>query len=430
MGNDQSIPKNKIAIGKANVSAPGVLRLFNLEDKVFPYRISEDLGDFPKVHIDIQEAKLESKLSRHLNLSPREHSISSEEEEIYKNVYKREQTASKIIMKGQKVHDVFYDPEEDKNQIYLCRQFLIEINDNICFLRDLRILQACCNYLTRIPRSIGLLSNLKVLILSRNRIRKLPDELGELINLRELNLSHNFLKDLPISMIKLKLLNTLHIDNNRFEKIPQFVVKLSSLKYFNVSHNMITEIPYRLFHLPFLLEFTVDGCPLKFQNSFEKHDNLSLKEICSRRLLRNNLKVYKRIDIPLARYLFSVEECAYCGGPLFDSYYNVTSMHSFDGVEYPIVYKMCDSHYPNHTGRFESLYREKLETFPFRLIVDEMTSVSDLFHMQFFYKPCLLSSYFGLYGKTNLKKLSKYNRLSTVKKVKPIVSANVSDEDE
>lgn len=426
MGISQSVPCGKIYIGKSNVSAPGVLRLYNLTDNVFPYRIAEDMDKFPSVHLDSRMARMESKIRTSLNLSPRDLNISPEEEEIYNNIYRREATARKIILNGNKTHDLFYNPEEDKNQIYLCRQFVIELDDNIGKIKDLRILQACCNYITRIPPSIGMLKNLKVLILSRNRIKRLPDEIGGLINLREVNLSHNFLEDLPETMISLKLLNALHIDNNHFKKIPNLVVSLRSLKYLNISNNPVSEIPFRIFKLPFLIELTAESCPFKFEESIERFENISLKEICSRHLLRQNLEVYKRTDIPLAKYLFSVEECCFCGGPLFESYYLIRTRHSFEGREYPVVYKMCESHYTNHRARLVTLYKNIHKTFPFNLIVKEMTSISDLFNKQTGGDPSY-GKFILFNKKMALSTLSKYDSLS---KIKPVVSSVVSDEDE
>lgn len=426
MGISQSVPCGKIYIGKSNVSAPGVLRLYNLTDNVFPYRTAEDMDKFPNVHLDTRMAKMESKMRPCMNLSPRDLTITPEEEEIYNNIYRREETARRIIMNGSKTHDLFYSPEEDKNQIYLCRQFVIELDDNISTIKDLRILQACCNYITRIPPSIGMLKNLKVLILSRNRIKKLPAEIGGLTNLREVNLSHNFLEDLPETMISLKLLNALHIDNNQFKKIPNLVVGLRSLKYLNISNNPVSEIPFRIFKLPFLIELTAESCPFEFKESIEKFENTSLKEICSRRLLRNNLEVYKKTDIPLAKYLFSVEECCFCGGPLFESFYLIKTRHSFEGREYPVVYKMCESHYTNHKARLECLYKNIHKTFPFKLIVKEMSSISDLFNKKSD-RNTSCDNLMIFNKKMALSTLSKYDRMS---RIKPIITSVVSDEDE
>ncbi|KAF9763474.1 Leucine-rich repeat-containing protein 57 [Nosema granulosis] len=427
MGASQSIPVGKIYIGKSNVSAPGVLRLYNLTDTVFPYRRSDFVGRYSHIRLDTKMAKVEAKMRPSMNLSPRDSNITFEEEEIYNNIYRKELTARKIIMNGSRTHNIFYDPIEDKNQIYLCRQFVVELDEEIGKIKDLKVLQACCNYISFIPNSIGMLKNLKVLILSRNRIRKIPDEIGGLVNLREINLSHNFIEELPTSMVSLKLLNALHIENNRLKKIPNFVVNLQSLKYLNISNNPISEIPFRIFKLPFLIEILAEGCPLKFEETIEKVENVSLKEICCRHLLRNNLPVYTRTDVPLARYLFSVEECCFCGGPLFDSYYLMKTKHSFEGKLYPVVYKMCESHYSYHKERLESLYKNSHKTFPFKLIVKDMTSISELFNTQ--------KSFYSMYdnlivrtSKMSLTTLSKFERLPKINIKNPNVLSDDDDE--
>ncbi|KAL7345071.1 leucine-rich repeat domain-containing protein [Encephalitozoon intestinalis] len=367
-------------IARSNPSAPGVLRLYNLEDHVFPYKVAKSVESYPSVHLATSLSSFERLVSRHLPLSPRLEEITGKEMDIYHNVVNKEETAWEILTSGERVTNIRHNSKEDRSQVYMCRQFVVEITEGIGEIRDLKILQACCNYLTRLPQHIGCLTNLKVLVLSKNRIQKLPEEIGLLKNLRELNLSQNLLSSLPKGISALKALNALHIDNNLFVVLPSVIGRLYGLKYLNVSNNKIQNIPLEILKLPFLIELAATSCNFTPEETVEYIGHVTLKETCSRHLVRNNLNVRRSIDKPLIRYLLSVEECSFCGGPLFENYYLHRSMQTFDSERFPIVYKLCVKHYVRHEDRITTLFLGPLKTYPQRLIKSNMPLVSELFN--------------------------------------------------
>jgi hypothetical protein len=368
------------AIAKSNPSAPGVLRLYNLEDRVFPYQLSESIESYPTVHLATALNKFEDELSGKLILSPRLPEISKKEIDIYNNVTNKEKMAKKILTSGDKVNKIYYNSVEDRGSLYLCRQFIVDITENIAEADDLRILQACCNYLTTLPKQIGHLTNLRVLVLSKNRLRKLPNEIGMLISLRELNLSCNLLSELPSTIMSLKTLNALHLDNNRFAALPEAIGKLHALKYLNVSHNPISRIPLEILKLPFLIELTANSCSFKVENTVRVVGSLSMMEMCARHLIRNNLDVPRNIDRSMVEFLLSAQECCFCGGPLFRHYYLYRDEQTFDSEKLPVVYKLCSRHYSSHEERITALFSRPLGTYPHRLIQANMPAVGELFN--------------------------------------------------
>lgn len=381
MGNTTSnIVKTPPAIAMSNTSAPGVLRLYSLEDHVFPYKASQPTDSYPSVHLAASLNGVEKSMSDHLCLSPRLAEITRKEVDIYQNVINREEMARGILMKSDRASVVHYNSAEDRGQVYMCRQFIVEITEDIDKIKDLRILQACCNYLTTLPSQIGSLVNLKVLVLSKNRIQRLPEEVGLLKNLRELNLSQNMLFSLPEGISSLKALNALHIDNNLFTTLPTTIGRLHSLKYLNISNNRIQNIPLEILKLPFLIELTATACDFVIENRVEVFGQPTLKETCSRHVVRNNLEIHRDIDEPLARYLRSVQECSFCGGPLFEQYYLHRSIQNFDSERFPVMYKLCTRHYSTHEDRIAALFAKPLETYPHRLMKSNMPFVSELFN--------------------------------------------------
>lgn len=380
MGNVHSNMIKDPVIAKSNPSAPGVLRLYNLEDHVFPYKTSKSTETYPSVHLATSLSSFERLTSEHLSLSPRLEEITKREMDIYHNVVNRESVVKEVLASGERVSAIRHNSKEDRNQVYMCRQFVVELTEGIGELRDLKVLQACCNYLTRLPQQIGCLVSLKVLVLSKNRIQRLPNEIGLLKNLRELNLSQNLLSELPRGMSALKALNALHIDSNLFTSLPAVVGKLHGLKYLNISNNRIQNVPLEVLKLPFLIELTATSCDFVSKDSVECVGEATLKETCSRHVIRNNLDIRRNIDKPLAGYLLSVQECSFCGGPLFGHYYLHRSTQTFDSERFPVAYKLCVRHYVRHEDRIATLFLGPLKTYPQRLIKSSMPFVSELFN--------------------------------------------------
>ena len=72
------------------------------------------------------------------------------------------------------------------------------------------------NRLVYIPTELCYLKQLKILELNNNNLTKLPREIGTLKNLEELNLNINNLINLPDEIIQLEHLKVLNIKNNKY----------------------------------------------------------------------------------------------------------------------------------------------------------------------------------------------------------------------
>ena len=71
------------------------------------------------------------------------------------------------------------------------------------------------NGLDSLPEEIGQLKNLKTLIVSSNRLTYLPPVIGELTQLEKISLKHNRLKSLPPEIGKLTNLKELYLSYNQ-----------------------------------------------------------------------------------------------------------------------------------------------------------------------------------------------------------------------
>lgn len=299
--------------------------------------------------------------------------------DLYYKFQREEKTLYCMLMSGPGARGLTVTLAPEEKQVYLCRSYLTELSDSIAELGDVSVFQTCCNYLRYIPSSIGQLKNLKMLILSRNRLVELPDELGLCRELRELDVSFNALKRLPRALAGLRNLNTLHIAGNQLMEIPAFLGKLTSLKYLSIGSNPIKFIPLEIFKLPFLLNLIVDNVTFSHSTSCVEVGTLTLREIAARHIIKNNLKIHRDLSVSLREYLMSVQECAFCNGPFFDNYIEITDMHTFEALRYPVSYKMCCRHYSRHEDRLRALFEDNLATMPMALKHDQMPSITELF---------------------------------------------------
>ncbi|KAF7684103.1 Leucine-rich repeat-containing protein 57 [Astathelohania contejeani] len=381
MGNINSKSNKKVSIVKINPTAPELLRLFNQPDQLYPYTLREETKEATdekvlRTHI----MQLDEYFQHHLLLSPRCEGIRMTGFEYMKE---ENEILEDILKHGDNVRTLLGEISIDNDQIYLCRKFVVELLPNIRNLQGIKAIQICCNYLSTIPPEIGFLKKLKVLILARNRIKYLPDEIGLLWNLKELNLSTNQLSSLPKSIASLKSLEILHIDNNKFEEIQTDIGEIKSLKYLNISNNNITYIPIEIFQLPLLSNLEASNC--HFMSELDINYNLklgvtSLKEECCKKIIRNNLPVYKTMNRSLVQYILSVKKCSFCTGPFFEERHIVTSSSTFIFDVYPVKYNLCRLHFKNEAERISSLFNRPSENLPAELYKSDIFSVNQLFN--------------------------------------------------
>ena len=106
------------------------------------------------------------------------------------------------------------------------------------------------NGLDSIPEEIGLLKNLKELTVSSNNITYVPPVIGELTNLEKISLKSNKIKNIPSSFGNLKNLKDLELDNNEIVVLPETICDLENLETLSVTNNKLTHLPNHLQELP------------------------------------------------------------------------------------------------------------------------------------------------------------------------------------
>ncbi|EPR79325.1 Leucine rich repeat protein [Spraguea lophii 42_110] len=422
MGNIQSKSK-KYIIAKGNCSAPEILRLLSLDDHLFPYekiqvqahtkmKLVKDLCEFNNYMVEnIKKYSVKNKYDEKVNesgyktftnndinvekrggnkndianselvnivqesLSPRTFPLSSTELRIISSLLEPETRLNVLLHESKALRNIYSDIAINHSELYLCRQFIIEVNSNIMFFKKLKIVQLCCNYLSEIPKEIGELENLNILILSRNRIKKLPREIGKLYKLKELSIKENYLKSLPLEITSLKKLEILNIDSNKFTSLPTYIGKLGNLKQLSVNDNPIQDIPIEIINLIELQELNAECCNFnlkKYQmknniSPILKHSANQLKEICCRKIIFDNILIPKTLLNSTKKFMKSVKECSFCKGPYFTGYKTIVPMHVHN-QDMPVSYRMCKYHFNSTESRKEKLMWINEPTTPYKRI--------------------------------------------------------------
>ncbi|KAK6090421.1 hypothetical protein P3W45_000518 [Vairimorpha bombi] len=431
----------KVEIGRCNMAAQGIYNMYGLEDKIF-HKIMPPRNKSERTLLEVGLEKVNKEFSKRLKFSSLDNTHSIDEIngiENYPNTHSIDEIngiendpnthsineitgikndpitlAKNLVSNGIKNYPIYYDPEVQGNQFILCKENIFELNDNIGKLQDLILLQICCNYITQIPPSIVLLQKLRSLNLSRNQLRSIPSELCGIKSLNHLDLSHNFLTDLPPSIVQFQNLNSLHLENNSFSEIPISISKLKSLKTLIISENKLQDIPLQIIRMPFLLEFDAVCSTFIYKNVFEEKGKIDFLEICSRHLISKTISVYKKIDRPMIKHLLKVDECGFCGGPIFNAYYLVKNTQVFESKAYPVKYKLCRRHFKDQKHIVGALFGRSHHSMPYDILINKNVSVTDIFnshsHLRKRDKFCKLFS-----DKMHLHSLSQYNNPSRKK---------------
>lgn len=375
-----SLPKGTFVIGKSNRNAHNLYRLYNVQDHLFPYDLKIDKANFQGINLSVALEVFNSVVAQKLDADLHKSQLTEKELEMFKTILNPSKVLQKALTTSSEARDAKIEMSTEDKQIYLCRNYLVEVHELIGKLKSVTILQLCCNYLKFLPYGIGQLKQLKMLIVSRNRIVELPEEIGMCKELREIDLSYNLIRYLPRSIAGLKKLNTLQLGSNLIREVPYFLGKLHSLKYLNISNNPIKTIPLEVLKLPFLLSLNCNGCNLNSdKKKFEVVGTMTLKETVGRNIIRRNLPIRKNITPSLQGFLLSVKECCFCGGPFFDYFVDVEDTFVFDSEAYPIHYKMCCMHYRRHEDRLSTLFERTVQTFPSRIYEENLPSISEIF---------------------------------------------------
>lgn len=147
----------------------------------------------------------------------------------------------------------------------LDRNNLIELPDEIRFLKNLKYLDLADNSLTGLETNkVCALTNLKSLNLAgNNELSAIPEDIGSLVQLEELCLCATNIAELPDSIRSLNMLSDIdlswnHLSSEEIDKI----CMIRSLKSLDIAGNGITKLPNALTTMEKLTSLQVDASQL------------------------------------------------------------------------------------------------------------------------------------------------------------------------
>eukprot|EP01126_Amoeba_proteus_P023995 TRINITY_DN240_c0_g1_i1.p1 TRINITY_DN240_c0_g1~~TRINITY_DN240_c0_g1_i1.p1 ORF type:complete len:250 (+),score=50.71 TRINITY_DN240_c0_g1_i1:695-1444(+) len=126
-------------------------------------------------------------------------------------------------------------------QINCIGRNLQEIDEDICFCDNLRVLNLDNNLISRVPPSITNLTNLETLTLTHNKLVSFDPILCHLVTLRNLSLGGNSITTIPKEIGYMTNLTELHLSKNRIMSIPLEMSTLTNLKKLSLGGNCISD---------------------------------------------------------------------------------------------------------------------------------------------------------------------------------------------
>ncbi|XP_024262992.1 leucine-rich repeat-containing protein 10B-like [Oncorhynchus tshawytscha] len=154
-------------------------------------------------------------------------------------------------------------------KLYVCRNSLRTLPENIVQLKGLRILALDFNKMENVPLAICQLRNLTRLYLGSNRLMSLPPELRNLQSLRCLWMESNYFTRFPRQLYDLPHLRSLQMGDNRLRTLPPDLWRMEALRGLWLYGNRFTEFPRVLLRMVDLEILDLD------KNKIEVFPNLS-----------------------------------------------------------------------------------------------------------------------------------------------------------
>lgn len=265
--------------------------------------------------------------------------------------------------------------------VFFCSSKILLIKPSIKYMQNLKVLQLCCNVITTLPEEITELQNLRKLSVPRNKIFILPKKIGNMSYLRDLNLSNNSLRELPPSFASLRRISFLSIFGNKFMSFPMEIIGCLELQYLHFGNNQIYKFPAELFTLPHIRVFEYDHQKVSAVPNKIRTPNIhcTLQEITARHVIKNALDIPLETAKNIKKFLRSVEECFYCGGPLFDFYYEVYKEKIYENRKILVYLKMCSNHISSINDINTVRFVTHPQNYPSKLIAKKYPRVRELF---------------------------------------------------
>ncbi|XP_033001250.1 leucine-rich repeat-containing protein 63 [Lacerta agilis] len=222
--------------------------------------------------------------------------------------------------------------------------FLFQLPDLSPLAGFLLYLNLSFNYLYFFPTEVFYLKQLEVLKLRNNPIKFIPDDICRMKNLKLLVMSFNLLTTLPAGLFSLPNLQGLDVSYNELEFIPNEIGKLRNLTFLNVEGNLLYVLPCGLLKLRL-------SC-LKVENNFlhayfwdeichlEPQRLTDMAAFC---FAKHNLwRVYRKIPRDIHEILLNFKICDCCTGPLYGKGLQFPRIFRNDyGLRLPYLFSAC-----------------------------------------------------------------------------------------
>nr|XP_034966089.1 leucine-rich repeat-containing protein 63 [Zootoca vivipara] len=208
--------------------------------------------------------------------------------------------------------------------------FLFQLPDLSPLASFLLYLNLSFNYLYFFPTEVFYLKHLEVLKLRNNPIKFIPEDICRMKNLKLLVMSFNLLTTLPAGLFSLPNLQGLDVSYNELEFIPNEIGKLRNLTYLNVEGNLLYVLPCGLLKLKLsCLKVENNFLHAYFWDEICRLEPQRLTDMAAFCFAKHNLwKVYRKIPRDIHEILLNVKVCDCCTGPLYGK-----------GLQFPRIFR-------------------------------------------------------------------------------------------
>ncbi|XP_070571303.1 leucine-rich repeat protein soc-2-like [Ptychodera flava] len=166
--------------------------------------------------------------------------------------------------------------KDSLEEFHLDENKLDEFPGQLCYFKNLKILNVSRNNLKRLPYALGHVSNLTDLNAAETQLTVVYTSITRLTNLTHLNLSGNNISSLPVGMEKLTKLKILNLKNNALTSLSDDVTKLENLEELILSDNRLRSIPGGMSNMKGLQRLSLSNNPIKDVSVLKDLDHLKL----------------------------------------------------------------------------------------------------------------------------------------------------------
>lgn len=146
-------------------------------------------------------------------------------------------------------------------QIFLNRNRIKEIPEEISRMKNVSFFYFIKNRLTKIPDAVGELNKLQGIYFTSNKITVLPASLFRLTQLRKLEVMKNRISNLPEAIGNLQELIHFNVADNPLGKLPVTVCNLKKLRVCDFSRTGISEVPEAFAEIAIVHQLRLSGNP-------------------------------------------------------------------------------------------------------------------------------------------------------------------------